>query len=78
MCFSNLRLQQEKMYIGAVQLIFAAADIMWVDNCSTEPYVLMLDLAVGVLKALSAHSNARLFRRTLHTRQRSFVVLPQF
>lgn len=54
------------MYMGAVQLILAAADIMWVDNCSTKPYVLMLDLAVGVLKALSAHSNARLFRCTLH------------
>lgn len=65
-----------KLYMGAVRLILAAADIMWVDNCSTKPYVLMSDLAVGVLKALSAHSNARLFRRTLHPRRRSFCCAP--
>lgn len=62
----------------AARKILAAADIMWADNGSTKPYVLMLDLAVAMVKALSAHSNACLFRRTLHTRQHSFVGLLQF
>lgn len=66
------------MHMGAVQVVLAAADTVWAGNYSTKPYALMLDLAVGALKALSAHSNARLFGRTLHTRRHSFVVLLQF